>query len=179
MILSDISQSVDLKPQFPDGLKSVYLTEVVRSSQRIHAGASAFQLQASHNIETTCKNDTAGPPLKTVIFTSPPESDRFRTYASSLAEALLDHVLTTFAGLSLDDRVAVVVPDQPFLDQFLPCLEGGRLEELLLARFKILELKWSAGTKAQQERLEKIRGVLASNFRIVTAAEASRYLPEL
>ena len=93
-------------------------------------------------------------------------------------QALLDHVVTTFAGLCLDDRVAVVVPDQPFLDQLRPCLEGGRLAELLSERFKLLELKWSAGTKAQRERLEKIRGVLASNFRIVTAAEASRYMPQ-
>ena len=174
-----MSQSFDSEPQFPTDLAEVYLTEVVRSSQRIHAGAAAFQLEAPHKIETTCKNDMEGPPLKTVIFPSPPESERFATYASSFVEALLDHVVTTFAGLSLDDRVAVIVPDQLFLDQFRPCLEGGHLEELLSARFKLLESEWSAGTKVQQERLEKMRRVLASNFRIVTAAEASRCTPEL
>ncbi|KAJ1465267.1 hypothetical protein T484DRAFT_1922702 [Baffinella frigidus] len=178
LILSDISQSFDLEPPFPADLSEVYLTEVVRSSQRIHAGAAAFQLDAKHKVETTCKNDTPGPPLKTVMFPSPPYFERFPTYAANFVKALVDHVVTTFAGLSLDDRVAVVVPDQPFLERFRPCLEGGRLEELLSARLKLLERKWSAGSKLQQERLEKMRGVLAGNFRIVTAAEASRYVPE-
>ena len=45
----------------------VVLTEVVRSTQRIVAGAGAFQL-GDKKLMTTSQHNASGPPLKTFVF---------------------------------------------------------------------------------------------------------------
>ena len=123
LLLSDLSQSYGRKIRYPDGLKDVELTEVVRNSKRIVAGAAQFQLQGDQNVSTTCFHDSTGPPLKAFLFDLPKEATRRRqeqgqggyyaTYAEYTLQAF-DHVLTLFPGLRLHNRLAIVVPDGEF-----------------------------------------------------------------
>ena len=46
----------------------MHLTEVVRCSKRIVAGAMAFQLGGEKKLLTSCHHEVAGPPLKSYIF---------------------------------------------------------------------------------------------------------------
>ena len=97
-------------------LKRVALTEVVRSSQRIVAGTQLF---SAKDTEITCHHHTtAGPPLACFLF-STDDATRYTTYASHALEAI-GHVLSTFDGLSLHNRVGLIVPDDAFRAAFLP-----------------------------------------------------------
>jgi hypothetical protein len=78
---------------------------------------------------TKCHHGSDGPPLKAFIFNkeqgdSGQEEEQRRSlqYAQETASAL-SHVMTTFPHLSLFDRVAIVVPDEPFLQHFQVSLQ--------------------------------------------------------
>eukprot|EP00966_Prymnesium_polylepis_P038646 897100-Prymnesium_polylepis.1 len=119
LLLSDISQSLGLHIQYPDGLHDVRLTQVVRSSQRIVAGANAFRCWSAPSGREgvgdempDCQHGSLGPPLKPFLFEKPTDE---KLAARRLAEetvAAVRHVLETFPGLQLHDRVAIVVPDE-------------------------------------------------------------------
>jgi hypothetical protein len=185
LILSDLSQSVDIeKAVFPDGLHEVYLTEVVRSSQRILAGASAFQLNAGHEEETESQHQADGPPIKSVIFEPKASADMIEQYVNTTVEALAIHVTASFPGLSLHDRVAIIVPHDEFREQF--CAALGRKGLAARLQEQVADLQKGRGAegldgKSKQrleELLRKIQGVSERRFRVVTAAEASRCVPE-
>ena len=57
---------------------------MVRCSQRIVAGAMAFQLDGvdgkTQKKDTMSQHKATGPPLKTVLFDVPPEADRVEQY---------------------------------------------------------------------------------------------------
>ena len=185
LILSDLSQSNDIhKAKFPDGLHEVFLTEVVRSSKRILAGASAFQLNAEHGIETESQHQADGPPLKSLIFELPSAADRMDAYVAQTVLAVR-HVAATFPGLGLHDRMAIIVPDGVFRDDFCKALAGkGGLAALLKEQVAELQKKRDAeglnGTEKHrlEELLKRVRGVSERRFRVVDAAEASRCVPE-
>jgi len=123
LLLSDISQSLGHDMDYPDRLQDVYLSEVVRCSKRIVAGAMAFQLGGEEKLLTKCHHEATGPPLKSFLFDVPSEdSNRFAAYAKHTLQAL-EHVMSSFDGLSLHNRLAVVVPSREFLDAFRPELE--------------------------------------------------------
>ena len=102
------------------------LTEVVRSSQRIVAGAAAFQL-GGNKAQVTSQHNATGPPLKSFLFDL--EGDQIEAYAEHTLRAL-NHVMTTFGSLELHDRVAIVVSDERFAAAF-----RAPLADELLAQF--------------------------------------------
>lgn len=68
LLLSDLSQAAARVVPYPPGLAEVHLTEVVRCSSRIVAGAMAFQLGGEAKLLTQCHHRTAGPPLRSFLF---------------------------------------------------------------------------------------------------------------
>ena len=64
MLISDISQSLGYDIPFPEGLKEVQMTEVVRCSPRIFTGGIDFALGRNQEDEIVCLHkESAGPPL--------------------------------------------------------------------------------------------------------------------
>ena len=115
LILSDTSQSDGSDITYPVGeAKVVHLTQVVRSSQRIVAGAASFQI-GENKQQVVCQHNANGPPLKSFLFelSGPP----LLAYAEHAVRAL-QHVISTFGSLSLHDRVAILVPDDAFAEAF-------------------------------------------------------------
>eukprot|EP00434_Breviolum_minutum_P017022 symbB.v1.2.015019.t1/scaffold1113.1/size137147/3 len=101
----------------------VTLTEVVRSTQRIVAGAATFLASASEkqDLRSICP---AGPPVKTFIFkpkTKMKETNAAYDYVKSTVAAIW-YVIHAYAGLNLHQRLAVIVPDTAFLEWFKPSL---------------------------------------------------------
>ena len=89
------------------------LSEVVRSTKRIVAGASAFQLEAGRKAETTTHMLSPGPPLVARIFRLA-DDDEGERYAQEVVEAIVA-VRHQLADLEdLNDRIAVVCPDSTF-----------------------------------------------------------------
>lgn len=110
LLLSDISQSTGRNINYGDGEEhTIELTEVVRSSQRIVAGAAAFQIENIKKVK--CQHNASGPPLKSFLFelTGPPAE----AYAQHTIRGL-QHVVKTFGVLSLHNRVAILVKDEEF-----------------------------------------------------------------
>jgi hypothetical protein len=95
----------------------------------------AFQL-GEKKLMTKCHHGSDGPPLKAFIFnTDQGDSGQEESlqYAQETAKAL-SHVMTTFPHLSLFDRVAIVVPDEPFLQHFQASLQQVLATNLDAAR---------------------------------------------
>lgn len=111
----DIAASIArLVPGAASSAILVALTEVVRSTKRIVLGSAAFQLAEGRRAETTAATASVGPPLEAVVF------DASRTgatdeYARRVASAI-ERLAAKYRGLSLHDRVAIVCPDEGFLD---------------------------------------------------------------
>ncbi|CAJ1423476.1 unnamed protein product, partial [Effrenium voratum] len=128
LILSSRSQASVVDPSFPL-MQEVQLTEVVRSTQRIVAGAAAFQgLAEKEEITSLCP---PGPPLKSFLFECGEESAEQLSRYVDCTVASVWHVVRTYAGLSLHNRLALLVPHDAFLIKFRPLIETD-----LAARFK-------------------------------------------
>jgi Type III restriction enzyme, res subunit len=129
MLLSDVSQGDGSVISDPDGLHlhHVSLTECVRSSQCIVAGARAFQMNKKGVEATVSMHGVAGPPLGTLIFGNKGVREKsqewYQLYADRTVEAIEQHVMSKLASLNLDDRMLVVVPDQDFCDHFKDVLQ--------------------------------------------------------
>ena len=89
------------------------LSEVVRSTKRIVAGASAFQLEAGRKAEMSTHTLSPGPPLVARIFRLADEDEGER-YAQEVVEAIfaVRHQLADLEDLN--DCIAVVCPDGAF-----------------------------------------------------------------
>ena len=125
LLLSDESQSSAVTESFPS-IPRVRLTQVVRSTQRIVAAAAAFQL-GSQSVTSIAAE---GPPLKVFLFeAAEPQEDLAQQYAKRAKDAIW-HVVKTFPSLSLNNRLALLVPDAEFLERLQPLLELG-LKDLL------------------------------------------------
>ena len=130
LILSDLSQSDGREIPYPP-MRETELTEVVRSSKRVVAGAMQFQLGGEAKLLTQCHHDSTGPPLKSFLFdVVGDDADRYGKYADETLKAL-DAVVEDFPGLSLHDRVAIILPDAQFAKELKP-----RLDPLLLAKHR-------------------------------------------
>ena len=66
-----------------------------------------------------CHHKSDGPPLKTYLFDLEDEAARTSMYAERITVALTD-ISTAFPGLSLQGRVAILVPHAQFLDELKP-----------------------------------------------------------
>ena len=170
LLLSDVSQSLGRDIPFPEGMVDVRLTEIVRSSKRIVQGAMAFQL-GENKTSTESHHGSSGPPLKSFLFDVVDGDDRFECYAKQTVSAIKS-ILTTFPGLDLHDRVALVVPDDefkrdlgPVLSRMLPAeLSGFRLSSATDASAFVLgrgarthNQRWLVfDTMAQMDGLERL-----------------------
>jgi hypothetical protein len=114
VLLSDASQGASAVAYPP--AHAAEITEVVRCSQRVVAGAMAFQLGGDRKLLTASVSEDAGPPLKSFLFDV--EDNRFEAYGK-YCQAALAHVSTSFPGLDLHDRVCVAVPSDEFRRQLL------------------------------------------------------------
>lgn len=135
LLLSNLSQSSVLTPKFPTDMVEVKLTEVVRCTKRIVAGAAAFHATPSDK-EGLALLSPDGPPLKTFLFeTTDGESD-YVTYVDPSVQAIR-YIAHAYPGLSLHNRVALLVSDDHFRQKF---------EETLQAKLKIGERKFGFTT---------------------------------
>jgi hypothetical protein len=106
---------VDLPPE--QDVVVATLSEVVRSTKRIVAGAAAFQLEAGRKAATSTHGASAGPPLVARIFTFSEGDDKGEVYAREVVEALAAIRRQLVDLEDLDDRVAVVGPDEAFIER--------------------------------------------------------------
>ena len=115
LLLADISQSSGGAIPFPLECARVSLTEVVRCSKRIIAGAMAFQLGGEQKLLTRCHHESTGPPLKSFLFDMDADlhESAAACYAHHVTQAIT-HVRTTYRGLALHDRVAILCPSSEF-----------------------------------------------------------------
>ena len=90
---------------------------MVRSTKRIVAGAAAFQLEAGRKAETSTHGASAGPPLVARVFSLSKGDDAGETYAREVVEALAAIRRQLVDLEDLDDRVAVVGPDEAFIEK--------------------------------------------------------------
>ena len=123
IVLADVSQSLGQDIAYPSAHR-VQLTEVVRCSKRIVQAASVVQLGGERKLHTQCHHKSDGPPVKSFLFelaASSSSAERFHAYAERLMAAL-EHIANLFPGLELTNRVAILVPDAPFLDGLKPQL---------------------------------------------------------
>ena len=135
ILLSNLSQSSAVQQSFPF-MPMVKLTEVVRSTQRIVAGAAAF-LAATSEREGITSLCTAGPPLKSFIFIADKENqhDAMNGYITHTVKAIR-HLLRTYMGLRLHNRLALIVPDNEFLMKFKQNLESALEYQPLRSQLK-------------------------------------------
>ena len=133
LLLSDDSQSSAVENNFPS-MQRVKLTQVVRSTKRIVAGAAAFQLTA----ESITSVGTDGPPLKSFLFEAPSlETDLAEEYARHVTNAFL-HLVNTFPGVSLHKRVALLFPNTDFLEQLEPLLHKVLYDKFPYRHFRFV-----------------------------------------
>lgn len=99
------------------------LTEVVRSTKRIVAGASSFQLIAGSKVETKTYTSSEGFPLVSHLFPPVADDERIKAYAHYVVKALL-MIQKNFHNANLDDKVMIACPDDDFVRQLRKPLEA-------------------------------------------------------
>eukprot|EP00438_Fugacium_kawagutii_P001779 Skav235958 [mRNA] locus=scaffold592:34814:37549:- [translate_table: standard] len=131
LLLSDESQSL-LDHSFPGvQMQKECLQEVIRCTQRVISGSAAF-LSSADSRGNIRSRGTIGPPLKAFLFDANAGSlfaGAVQRYAEHTAKALW-HILQKYPGVSLHRRIALLVPDIEFLDEFRP-----ELREALRSNF--------------------------------------------
>ena len=130
VLLSDLSQgstAFSVDRHYPNR-RSVKLIEVVRSTQRIVAGALNFRLGESRN-ENVDSLGTHGPPIKTFLFEVQAEQDKMEEYAKHTIAAI-NYVLCHFPSINLNNRIALLVKDNDVLGSL-----SGKLRRHLQHKF--------------------------------------------
>ena len=131
VLLSDLSQgstaTFSVDRHYPNR-RSVKLIEVVRSTQRIVAGALNFRLGESRN-ENVDSLGTHGPPIKTFLFEVQAEQDKMEEYAKHTIAAI-NYVFYHFPSINLNNRIALLVKDNDFLGSL-----SGKLRRHLQNKF--------------------------------------------
>mmetsp|Transcript_42998 Transcript_42998/g.51612 ORF Transcript_42998/g.51612 Transcript_42998/m.51612 type:complete len:1157 (-) Transcript_42998:110-3580(-) len=130
LFLGDTSQSHQLKTNLnKENISSILhlqnneevvvakLTEVVRSTKRVVAGASAFQLVDGSKAATETHCASIGLPLDARIFVNEKDAILVDTYAREVVVAL-KNVSLQLGHMSLHDRVAIICPDGKFVKEF-------------------------------------------------------------
>ena len=124
LLLSNLSQSSVLTPEFPANLKEVRLTQVVRSTKRVVAGAAAFHATPAdkEGLRSLCPD---GPPLKTFLFQTIHVAGAEKDYVTYVQKsvAAIHFIVDGYRGLSLHHRVALLVSDDDFRQKFEPMLK--------------------------------------------------------
>ena len=144
LLLADVSQSHGRKIEWPKDTSPVQLTKVVRCSQRIVAGAMAFQLDGadgkSKKTDTSSQHKATGPPLKSFLFDIPAGTDRLDCYVERTIRAI-HYIMDEYPGLVLHNRLAILVPNEYLRDELkerirqpLKDIKQGKQFELISAK---------------------------------------------
>ena len=125
LVLSNLSQSSVLKPSFPADMTEVRLTEVVRCTKRIVAGAAAFHATPDdkEGLGSLCPD---GPPLKTFLFeAATATADAVKDYGRYVKHTLsaIQFIVHSYTSLSLHHRLALLISDDDFRTEFQPKLD--------------------------------------------------------
>lgn len=124
LLLSNLSQSSVLTPKFPPNLKEVRLTQVVRSTKGVVAGAAAFHATPNdkEGLGSLCPD---GPPIKTFLFQTTHVAGAEKDYVTYVQKsvAAIHFIVDGYRGLSLHHRVALLVSDDDFRQKFEPVLK--------------------------------------------------------
>ena len=137
ILLSNLSQSSAVQQSFPD-MPMVKLTEVVRNTKRIVAGAATF-FAAALEREGVTSLGADGPPVKTFIFVANDE-DVMDGYIRHTLDAIR-HLVRTYMGLRLHNRLALIVPDNKFLLDFKPRLESALEDQPFRSKLRFESFK--------------------------------------
>ena len=137
LLLSDISQTAARHVEYPPDLSEIALHEVVRCSERIVAGAMAWQLGGEDKALTKCRHGSVGPPLKTIVFDADKDKGKIQTYAEFVAYAI-ELLVATFPGLPFHDRLAIIVPDTNFRDALSPLLDRELQSTMPACHFRLV-----------------------------------------
>ena len=146
LLLSSQCQCSSVPRELFPGIRKIGLTEVIRSTQRIVAGAAAFHSAASvkEDLISVCPD---GPPVKTFIFNLPAGIDSFDRvpYDVYVQKTLAGfwHVARAYAGLSLHHRLGILVPDDDFLQTFKPLLGSALKEHFSMRNFELVSYEES------------------------------------
>ena len=127
-------------------MTGVHSRQVVRNSQRIVAGAASFQLGDKEKLLTQSRHmatGSTGPPLKSYIF--PPTADRMDGYTHEVGRALAD-LIDSFPGLSLDGRLAIIVPDEPFVHALQSPLQRAIKAQFADRQLELIDARQAAST---------------------------------
>ncbi|CAJ1407420.1 unnamed protein product [Effrenium voratum] len=149
LLLSDQSQSGSLEHEFPE-LHRVKLTEVVRSTKRIVAGAAAFEYAGQQEVNSL---GTDGPALKTYIFEAKDETGLYTQYANYTSDAIT-YVIQSYSELWLQGRLALLLPDAGFLEGFRPVLQEVLQERFASRNLCLVSFEDSMGHLHLPEQLE-------------------------
>ena len=115
---------------------------MIRSTQRIVAGAAVFHSAArvKEDLKSVCPG---GPPVKTLIFNRPANIDSvdrrvpYDVYVQKTVAGIW-HVVRSYAGLSLHNRLGLLVPNDEFLQQFKQLLDLARKEHFPMRDFELV-----------------------------------------
>ena len=123
LLLSNLSQASVLKPTFPANMTEERLTEVVRCTKRIVAGAAAFHA-TPHEKEGLGSLCPDGPALKTFLFEAA-TADTVKDYGKYVEQTLsaIQFIVHSYTILSLHHRLALLISDHDFLKEFQPKLD--------------------------------------------------------
>ena len=118
LLLSNLSQSSVDKPTFPANMTEGRLTEVVRCTKRIVAGAAAFHATADdkEGLGSLCPD---GPPIKTFLFEAN-TADAVKDYGKYVEHTIsaIRFIVHSYPSLSLHHRLALLIPDDDFRKEF-------------------------------------------------------------
>jgi hypothetical protein len=142
LLLSSQCQCSSVPQELFPGIPTIRLTEVIRSTQRIVAGAAVFHSAArvKEDLKSVCPG---GPPVKTLIFNRPAGIDSvdrrvpYDVYVQKTVAGIW-HVVRSYAGLSLHNRLGLLVPDDGFLQQFKQLLGLALKEHFPVRDFELV-----------------------------------------
>ena len=137
LVLSNLSQSSVLNPAFPADMTEVRLTEVVRCTKRIVAGAAAFHATPDdkEGLGSLCPD---GPPLKTYLFeAATATADAVKDYGKYVEHTLsaIQFIVHSYTSLSLHHRLALLISDDDFRKEFQPKLDEALKDGFRNRRF--------------------------------------------
>ena len=142
LLLSSQCQCSSVPQELFPGIPTIRLTEVIRSTQRIVAGAAVFHSAArvKEDLKSVCPG---GPPVKTLIFNRPANIDSvdrrvpYDVYVQKTVAGIW-HVVRSYAGLSLHNRLGLLVPNDEFLQQFKQLLDLALKEHFPMRDFELV-----------------------------------------
>jgi len=128
----------------------VVLTEVVRSTQRIVAGASAFQLGDQKEL-TSSQHNATGPPLKTFVFDASSDTQGWTSAYVEHTIKAIQHVSRSLGDLDLHDRIAIIVPDDETLTALRNPLQAALKVAYAQRPYRLLDAREAATVVADTD----------------------------